>query len=63
MIENHQYGFTWGNVDVSRLMHVEGRGREVSVRPAGKSYSEGVTVYISEGGRSIRVFKNGRELK
>ena len=60
---NNDYGFTWGNVEVTRLFHLEGRGREVNVRPVGRSFNDGVTVYISDKGRSVRVFKNGRELK
>lgn len=55
-----EYGFTWGNVTVERTMQVEGRGRVVTIKTdAGKS----IEVYVSEGGRSIRVFKGSQELR
>ena len=59
---DNQFGFTWGNMEVTRTTHIEGRGRVVSVRAVGKSYADGVEVYMSEGGRSIRVWHKGREL-
>jgi hypothetical protein len=57
------HGFIWGNLEVTRLAHVRGRGRVLVVSPEGQPYSKGLQVYISEGGRSVRVWKGGRELK
>ncbi len=58
------YGFRWGNVEVTRCMYLPGRGRTLIIAPEGNGYSGGgVEVYVSEGGRSVRVWKNGRELK
>jgi hypothetical protein len=50
-------------MEVERFTHIEGRGRTLSVKPAGKPYADGVEVYLSEGGRSLRVWYQGRELK
>lgn len=56
-------GFTWGNLEVTRMTHREGKGRTLSVRVAGKPYADGLQIYVSEGGRSIRVWKQGQELE
>ena len=54
------HGFVWGSLTVERTMRLPERGRVVHVLGAG---SAGVEVYVSNGGRSVRVFKDGRELK
>lgn len=56
-----QYGFEFGAMSVERIMQVEGRGTVVGVYGADRS--NGVQVYVSEKGRSVRVFRKGRELK
>lgn len=61
--ETNLYGFRWGNVEVTRMTDIAGRGKTLSVRPVGKSYGDGITVYVSEGGRSVRAFKGSRELR
>jgi hypothetical protein len=56
------YGFRWGNFAVQRAFHDKGRLRCVTIETdAGRS----IDVYISEGGRSIRVYdpKKRRLLK
>jgi hypothetical protein len=60
--QQNVYGFTWGNVEVTRLSHLEGRGRTLEVAVSGRPRREGLQVYISEGGRSVRVWRDGREL-
>jgi hypothetical protein len=57
-----QYGFVWGNMEVERFTHIEGRGRTLSVRATGKPVQDGLQVYLSEGGRSLRVWYRGKEL-
>ena len=53
------YGFDWGPLSVERVAHVEGRGYVVDVRSR-ERYEDGVQIYVSEKGRSIRVFPRGR---
>jgi hypothetical protein len=57
------YGFTWGPCEVTRLSWIPGRGRTLEISIKGRPRREGLQVYISDGGRSIRVWKNGKELK
>ncbi|NKS12559.1 hypothetical protein GS580_16605 [Rhodococcus hoagii] len=56
-----QYGFRWGSAEVARVMKHQGT-HVGEVGPAGRP-QDGVEVYVSPTGRSIRVFKNGLELK
>jgi len=56
--EADKFGFRWGPLDVIRIMEFQGsRCLEVS------SDSGSVDVYVSKAGRSIRVFKDGKEMK
>lgn len=55
-----RFGFRWGNVWVQRRAHIPGRGRVVVVGP--EDTETRVEVYVSEGGRSVRVWKNGVEM-
>lgn len=52
------YGFTWGPMEVHRLVWVEGRGRVLSVKT---DYDE-VQILVSEKGRRIRVWHGSTEL-
>jgi hypothetical protein len=53
-----KYGFRWGQLDVVR--HMEYRGvKNLGVETDHTS----VEIYVSKGGRSIRVFRDGKELK
>jgi hypothetical protein len=52
------YGFRWGQFVVQRVADIDGR-KVIDV----KTDSNTVSVYASRTGRSLRVFKNGRELK
>lgn len=60
MSDNKPHGFRWGNVWVRPLAHIPGRGRVVGIAP--EDHDGGVTVYVSEGGRSVRVFRGNREM-
>jgi hypothetical protein len=53
-----QYGFRWGPMDVVRQAEFNG-SHLVAVR---SDYAS-VDIYVSKTGRSIRVFKDGLELK
>jgi hypothetical protein len=56
--EAAQYGFRWGHLDVTRNMEHRG-GKSLSV----ETDYQRITVYVSPGGRSIRVWKNHEEMK
>lgn len=51
------YGFAWGPVVVRRLAHFT-RGRRESYVVS----VNGLDIYVSRTGRSVRVFRDGREL-
>lgn len=56
-------GFAWGQAEVHRVAEFQGN-KCIRVSVAGdKFYDKGVNIYVSPTGRSIRVFKDGRELK
>lgn len=56
------YGFAWGPMAVDRSIHVEGKGRVVSIAPTNettatwKHWTE-LQVFMSEGGRRLRVHR------
>lgn len=52
------YGFNWGTMVVERVFHELGRGRVIEIR-SGDNRSNTVQVYVSEKGRSIRVYIRG----
>lgn len=52
------YGFSWGPIKVTRMAHITQGKREnycVSVN--------GVDIHVSKTGRSVRVFRDGKEPK
>ena len=53
-----KYGFRWGQLDVTRVGELYGQ-KWVSVQ----SDFGSVEIYVSKGGRSIRVFRGSEELK
>jgi hypothetical protein len=60
------YGFSWGPVEVERAAHFAGNRK--AKKPGHyvlsvKTETQSIDIYVSEGGRSIRVFKEGKELK
>jgi len=58
------YGFTWGQVKVERLISVEpkkGRGT-YRVLSVDTEHSK-LEITVSPTGRSVRVFRDGKELK
>lgn len=53
------YGFDWGPVWVRRLAHFSPKkGRESYIVTV-----NGLEIYVSKTGRSVRVFRDGKELK
>jgi hypothetical protein len=53
------FGFNWGPVKVTRIAHFEPRrGRESYILDV-----NGLDIYVSKTGRSVRVFRDGKELK
>jgi hypothetical protein len=64
MSDVQRYGFRWGNLVVERLasfaarIYGDDRTRVLRI----KTDQSSIEVYVSPGGRSIRVFKKGREL-
>jgi len=59
------YGFKWGQVVVERMASFMPRvGSPCSRKMLRvRTDSTAVEIYVSPGGRSIRVFKDGKELK
>lgn len=55
MLKNTQFGFNWGPVRVTRLATLPRGAHIVDVN--------GVEIYVSKTGRSVRVFRDGKELK
>lgn len=58
-----QYGFIWGPIEVSRatFLGTEKRpGHRVLFIETGR---DKLQVYVSDKGRSVRVYKNHKELK
>ena len=53
------FGFRWGPMDVVRMSVLPGDRRVLGV----KTSSVDLEVYVSATGRSVRVFRNGIELK
>lgn len=59
----NKYGFEWGPVTVTRLASFSpkaGRGRYYMVEV--RSVHHTLTIHVSPTGRSVRVFKGGKEL-
>ena len=62
-LEGVQYGFKWGPLEVLRTMEFKGT-HVVEIAPVNESTRKNaVTVYVSKTGRSVRVFRDGKELK
>lgn len=58
-----RYGFRWGPLKVRRTMSFRGT-HVVVIEPASESNRKNaVEVYVSKTGRSVRVFRGGKELK
>lgn len=58
-IEPTDYGFEWGGATVTRMADFDGT---VVIEVAGNDNNK-VAVYVSPTGRSVRVFKGGKEMK
>ena len=55
-----EFGFDWCAAKVIRLARVPGRGVSIRIRGTGKRW---VDIYVSESGRSVRVFDRHKEMK
>ncbi len=56
------YGFTWGPMRVQRITAIDrsnGTYRVLGVHCGGRP----LEIYVSPTGRSVRVFRDGRELR
>ena len=60
-VEPTAYGFTWGPIEVQRTAEFERGGtyRCIGLLIDGK---RALDIYVSPTGRSVRVFKKGKEL-
>lgn len=57
------YGFKWGPLDVIRIAHFKPRAdRECYVVQVSTDDGKAVDIYVSKTGRSLRVFRDGKEL-
>lgn len=57
---DNQYGFTWGQVEVTRLIALDTGHKALQIAvPGGQS----IEVHISPKGKRVRVFRNGEELR
>ena len=62
----HQYGFSWGPIDVRRVASIKrggGLGRVLGIyRGHGDDRKMELEIYVSPTGRNIRVFRGNVEL-
>jgi hypothetical protein len=61
-MSDHEYGFLWGPMNVSRLMTYRRGKRENSVLGVFTEHHR-VEINVSRTGRSVRVWVDGKELK
>ena len=54
----YQFGFKWGPMWVTRIARLGTRGRVLQVRTDHRK----IEVFVSDKGRSIRVWRDGKEL-
>lgn len=54
----YQFGFQWGPTWVTRIGHIAGRGRLLEI----KTDHAKVEIWVSEKGRKVRVWRDGKEL-
>lgn len=52
------YGWRWGPMEVTRMAHIDGRGYVVGL----DTPSRRVQIYVSEAGRSVRFWVDGKEV-
>jgi hypothetical protein len=57
-IEDDQYGFRWGQVVVQRAAEYDNR-KVLRIKP---DHGKDISIYVSATGRSIRVYRDGKEL-
>ncbi|PBI96963.1 hypothetical protein BKP42_36230 [Rhodococcus erythropolis] len=63
IVEPTRFGFKWGPLEVERTSTFHG-SHVLTIAPKGKRKSkQAITVYVSKAGQSVRVFKNGKEMK
>ena len=62
--QDTRYGFKWGPAEVSLLAHFrKGEKRETRVFRVETDAGQKIEIYVSRTGRSLRVFRDGEELK
>lgn len=54
------HGFTFGPMEVARIMDVDGRGCVLGVKSVAGVQLQ---VFVSTKGKSVRVWRDGKELK
>lgn len=61
------YGFRWGPVEVERMASVPRSGGECRIigvyTGEGRKRNRRLEIYVSPAGNSIRVWRDGKELK
>lgn len=63
-LEHITYGFTWGPATVMRIAHFKPRkDRETYCIQVSTEAGVSVDIYVSRTGRSLRVFRNGEEMR
>lgn len=62
-LATHSHGFLWGPLNVTRIAHWSPRkGRESYVVEVSTDHVE-LNIYVSKTGRSVRVFRDGKEIR
>lgn len=57
------YGFKWGPMEISRAIHIPGKGRALDVWVTDDHGTrQRVQIYCSDAGRRVRVFLGTREM-
>lgn len=61
--DEERFGFRWGQVVVTRLAELPKKQKVIGIGTGGIATRPEIEVYVSKTGRSIRVFRNGKELQ
>ena len=57
------FGFRWGPITVQRYAQLNDRNGPIRVLGIESDKASTLHIYVSPTGRSVRVFRNGKELK
>ena len=59
-----EYGFVWGAAEVERMASLPGGSRVIAVyTEVGNKRKRRLEIYVSPTGRSVRVWRDGKELR